>query len=72
MMHQWIHGLARRSSIVYSLVPNVTRLEEYLRKFCMLSQADEVVSRRTWLAFVTLELLQCHSLILTHKMTGII
>jgi len=31
------------SSIVYSLVPNVTRLEEYLRKFCTLSQADEVV-----------------------------
>lgn len=31
------------SSIVYTLVPNVERLEDQLDKFCGLSQADEVV-----------------------------
>jgi len=31
------------SSIVYALVPNVDKLETQLNKFCLLSQADEVV-----------------------------
>jgi len=31
------------SSIVYSLVPNIDKLESQLNKFCKLSQADEVV-----------------------------
>jgi len=31
------------SSIVYALVPNIDRLEDNLKRFCRLSQADEVV-----------------------------
>jgi len=31
------------SSIVYSLVPNVDKLESQLHKFCKLCQADEIV-----------------------------
>jgi Ras-related GTP-binding protein A/B len=31
------------SAIVYSLIPNVTQLESGLKKFCEISEADEVV-----------------------------